>query len=74
MSDIQYSKYVSNQYGFELEYPSNWIVKEHSAMFLASFMESNDKNSPSLNVTIQNLEGLFFSFFFKQIIIIKTIY
>ncbi|KAM9978420.1 hypothetical protein ACTFIY_012174 [Dictyostelium cf. discoideum] len=57
MSDIQYSKYVSNQYGFELEYPSTWIVKEHSAMFLASFIESNDKNAPSLNVTIQNLEG-----------------
>ncbi|KAN0047826.1 hypothetical protein ACTA71_002213 [Dictyostelium dimigraforme] len=57
MSDIKYSKYVSNQYGFELEYPAKWMVKEHSAMFLVSFIETKEENSPSLNITIQNLEG-----------------
>ncbi|KAN0041485.1 hypothetical protein ACTFIV_004026 [Dictyostelium citrinum] len=57
MSTIKYSKYVSNQYGFEIEYPEKWIIKEHSAMYLASFVESKDLNSPSLNITIQNLEG-----------------
>ncbi|KAK5580969.1 hypothetical protein RB653_000996 [Dictyostelium firmibasis] len=57
MSDTKYSKYISNQYGFELEYPEKWIVKEHSAMYLASFMESKEESAPNINITIQNLEG-----------------
>ncbi|EGC35075.1 hypothetical protein DICPUDRAFT_33983 [Dictyostelium purpureum] len=54
---MKFKTYTSIQYGFSVDYPSKWAVKEHAAMFLASFVEDpTNEQSCSINITIQNLD------------------